>query len=476
MNAPLMTPAGARGQAPPHNFIAEQALLGIILMRNQAIEAVTDFLRPDHFADPTHGRIFGICAELLNSGRRVDPVILKNLMGEDVGLTDLGGAAYLVRLIGSAPAPANAAEYGQLIFDLHKRRQLIAIGEDLIAGAYDTSTGRTAQAEQEDTESRLFALASDGASDDKTVHYSSAVREAITCMEAAYKADGKLIGITTGLVDLDSKLGGLHPSDLIILAGRPSMGKSALGLNICEAAARAGKTAAFYSLEMSRDQLATRSLSSVSGIESFRIREGKLRAHEVAHVIEASKALEALPMFIEDTGGITVAQLRTRARRLKRKSGLDLIVLDYLQLMQGPKTSGRDSNRTQEISDITRGLKMLAKELNVPILALSQLSRKVEEREDKRPQLSDLRESGSIEQDADVVMFVYREEYYLERSEPPTEQTKKWAEWEARCEATRNTAEVIIGKQRHGPTGTVKTHFDGNLTKFGNLESGYGQN
>lgn len=466
IHAPPINDAAVR--VPPHNYDAEQALLGAIFMDNRVYEEAAEFLKPEHFADPFHGRIFKACGELIARQEKADPVKLKRIFADDQGLADMGGDAYLARLAASAISTRSAGDYARLIYGCHHRRELIALGEDLVYAAYDMRPDLSSEQIQEDIEARLFQLTEGVSMTDTTVPLSAGVDSTMNFLEEIWKADGRLVGVTTGLHDLDAKLGGLHETDLIILAGRPSMGKTALGLNIAEAAIRSGVVTAFYSLEMSTGQLVTRLLSSTSGIEGSRIREGRLSAMERVRVAEASLDIKSLPLHIEDATSLTIPQLRTRARRLKRRHGLGLIVVDYLQLMRGTSTS-RDSNRVQEISEISRGLKSIAKELKVPVLALSQLSRQVEQREDKRPQLADLRESGSIEQDADVVMFVYREEYYLERSEPDPSQTKKWEDWNTRHEAARNLAEVIIGKQRHGPTGTVKLFFNGNLTKFGDL-------
>ena len=475
---------------PPHNYEAEQALLGAVLINNRTFERVSEFLREEHFADAVHGRIFAACGKLIERGQIANPVTLKGFFEQDGALAEIGGPAYLVRLANSVVTVINAEDYGRLIHDLHIRRQLIALGEDMVNDAFrvDLDSGATDQIEI--AESRLFELATTGAFEGGFATFQQAVVAAIEAAEAAHKREGGLSGVPTGLTDLDKKLGGLHDSDLLILAGRPSMGKTALATNIAFNAAHAyreerdalgnrkavdGAVVAFFSLEMSAEQLATRILSERAEIPSHKIRQGELSPDEFERLVQASQELHRLPLFIDDTPALSISAVRTRSRRLMRQQGLGLIVIDYLQLLRG-SVGVRVDNRVQEISDITRGLKALAKELNVPVIALSQLSRAVEQREDKRPQLSDLRESGSIEQDSDVVMFVYREQYYLERAEPsrrPEESEEKFMDrlsaWQKRCEEVWNTAECIIAKQRHGPIGTIKLYFDGNFTKFGDL-------
>ncbi len=482
-------------RTPPHNYEAEQALLGAILMNNRAIEKVSEFLRAEHFADPVHGRIYNACQALANRNQIANPVTLKTYLAGDAGLAELGGDGYLARLAGAAATIINSEDYGRLIFDLHLRRELIALGEDMVNDAFEPDVEVNATNQIEIAEQKLFDLATAGQAEGGFQPFSQSVIGAIRHAEAAHRREGKLSGVTTGLRDLDQKLGGLHPSDLIILAGRPSMGKTALATNIAFSAAKAyreeigpagdktvveGGMVAFFSLEMSAEQLATRILAERAEIPSNKIRQGELQQAEFERLVVAAQDLHSLRLYIDDTPALSVSAVRTRARRLKRTHGLGMIIIDYLQLLSG--TSGkRAENRVQEVSDITRGLKALAKELNVPVLALSQLSRSVESREDKRPQLSDLRESGSIEQDADVVTFVFREQYYLERAEPgrrPEENDEKFntrhAEWQKRCDQVWNTAEVIIAKARHGPVGTVRLFFDGNYTKFADLDDWHG--
>jgi replicative DNA helicase len=482
-------------RTPPHNFEAEQALLGTLLMNNRAIEAVAEFLRPEHFADAVHGRIYDACLALSMRNQIANPVTLKTYLAGDPGLAELGGDAYLARLAGAGTTIINAKDYGRLVFDLHLRRELIALGEDMVNDAFEPDIEIGANDQIEVAEQRLFDLATTGQAEGGFRSFNLSVKGAIEQAEAAHKREGGLSGVTTGLRDLDRKLGGLHPSDLIILAGRPSMGKTALATNIAFSAARAlrmertesgetkvidGAVVAFFSLEMSAEQLATRILSERAEIPSHKIRQGELNQEEFERLVAVSQEFQNLSLYIDDTPALSVSALRTRARRLKRTQQLGLVVIDYLQLLSG--TAGkRAENRVQEISDITRGLKALAKELHVPVLALSQLSRQVENREDKRPQLSDLRESGSIEQDSDVVMFVFREQYYLERAEPgrrPDESEEKFnarhADWQKRTQEAWNTAEAIIAKQRHGPVGTVKLFFEGQYTKFADLDEWHG--
>jgi replicative DNA helicase len=480
---------GVAFRTPPHNLEAEQALLGAILLNNRAYEQVSEFLRADHFAEPVHGRIYAACGKLIDRGQIANPVTLKTYFEQDGGLTEIGGSAYLAALANAVVSIINAVDYGKLVFDLHLRRSLIALGSDVVNTAYDASLDNPALDQIGQAEARLYELATTGQAEGGFADFRTVLIEAISQAEAAHKRQGKLSGVPTGLIDMDRKLGGLHGSDLIILAGRPSMGKTSLATNIAFNAARVyteevdalgnrraadGALVAFFSLEMSAEQLATRILAEQAEVASHKIRQGELENEEFDRLVVAAQDLHRLPLYIDDTPALSVSALRTRARRLKRQHGLGLIVIDYLQLLRG--SNATSENRVQEISEITRSLKALAKELAVPVIALSQLSRAVEQREDKRPQLADLRESGSIEQDADVVMFVFREQYYLERAEPgrrPEESEEKFNErhskWQERCEEVWNTAEVIIAKQRHGPVGMVRLSFQGEYTKFGNL-------
>ena len=466
----------------PSNVEAEQALLGILLYDNGAYERLTDALGARHFYEPFHGRLFGVIEEYVRRGQLADPTLLMDRFKRDPAYEELGGVRYLANLVDNAPPAVNAADYARTVYDLALRRDLIRIGGE-ISNTASTDPERTARDQIESAEQQLFTLAETGSASGGFVSFADALHGAVEMAAEAFSRDGGLAGISTGLVDLDSKLGGLHPSDLLILAGRPSMGKTALATNIAFHVARNyayeigpdgskktsnGGVVAFFSLEMSPEQLAMRLLAEVSGVSSDRLRKGEIDQNEFARVRDAALEIESAPLHIDATGGLSIAKLTARARRLKRTSGLDLIVVDYLQLVTGSDLSA-NANRVQEVSQITMGLKALAKELSVPVIALSQLSRQVENREDKRPQLSDLRESGSIEQDADAVMFVYRESYYLGRAEPDVKDQAKHFEWQERMDQVRGQAEVIIGKQRHGPIGTVRLAFNDDLTKFGNL-------
>ncbi|MBN9081746.1 MAG: replicative DNA helicase [Rhizobiales bacterium 62-17] len=464
----------------PHNVEAEQALLGAILVNNDAFDRVSDFLRAEHFSEELHRRVFEVSAQLIRAGKLASPVTLKTFLGDH----DLGGLTvpqYLARLAAEATTIINAEDYGRTIYDLAIRRNLINIGEDIVNVAYDSPVDASPRTQIEEAERRLYEIAEQGRYDGGFQKFSDALTQAIDVAAKAYERDGKLSGISTGLIDLDQKMGGLQSSDLIVLAGRPAMGKTSLATNIAFNVAKAyeydvkpdgshvprnGGIVGFFSLEMSSEQLATRIIAEQSGVASYKIRRGDIQDHEFHRISEAAREMQTVPFYIDQTGGISIAQLTARARRLKRQKGLDLLIVDYLQLLSGSKSSS--SNRVQELTEITTGLKALAKELAVPIIALSQLSRQVENRDDKRPQLSDLRESGSIEQDADVVIFVYREEYYLKNREPRAG-TEEHINWMAEMERAHGKAEVIIGKQRHGPTGTVELSFEAELTRFGNL-------
>jgi replicative DNA helicase len=460
---------------PPHNDEAEMALLGAILHNNRAFERVIEFLRPEHFANRIHGKIFEAVGKLIDRGQIADPITLKQYFESNRDLTEIGGFQYLMTLAGSLVSVINAEDYGRVVHELFVRRQLIEIGEEAVNLAFNPLPDQSAHVQIELVEQQLFNLATVGDIETGFQPFHQAITASLRMAEAAYRRDGKLAGVPSGLRDLDRLLGGLHNSDLLILAARPSMGKTALATNIAYNAARTVKdpetqrkhSVAFFSLEMSSEQLATRVLSDVAQIQSHRIQRGDLQPDDFERLVIASQQLERLSLYIDDTPALTITSVRTRARRLKRQSGLDLIVVDYLQLLRGTDRSSSD-NRVQEVSEITRGLKAIAKELNVPVVALSQLSRQVENREDKHPQLSDLRESGSIEQDADVVMFIYREEYYLARKEP-AEGTAEHDTWKAEMERYHNRAEIIIAKQRHGPIGRVVVHFDGNTTRFSDL-------
>ena len=458
----------------PQNLEAEQALLGALLHDNRLLESVSDFLQPLHFFDPFHSRVFEAIQHFSAKGLMANPITLKHYFKQDEAEEKRGEEDYLVTLAGCVVSLSNAGDYGKQIYDLYLRRELVYLGEGVVREARVHVLENDAVSQIEAAEKQLFEIATQGRTERGFQPFTQALALAIQTAETAFKRDSHVVGVTTGFVDMDKKLGGLHPSDLIIVAGRPSMGKTALATNIAFNAAQAalkgesgsGAKVAFFSLEMSAEQLALRLLGQETGIASDRIRRGAIAQTDFPKFVEVSRTLSKLPLFIDDTPGLTVAALRTRARRLQRQQGLGLIVIDYLQLMTAGRSNG--DNRVQEISEITRGLKNLAKELNVPLIALSQLSRAVEQRDDKRPQLADLRESGSIEQDADVVMFVYREEYYVSRQKPG-ETSDKMGGWQQQMEGVHNVAEVIIAKQRHGPIGTVPLHFEGMLTKFSNL-------
>jgi len=466
-------------RAPPHNLEAEQALLGAILVNNEAVDRVSNFLKPAHFFDALHARIYETASKLILSGKRATPITLKTFFQADPPVGELAVPQYLGRLAANATTIINAEDYGRTIYDLAIRRQLIGIGEAMVNTAYDSPIDAPPSVQIEDAEQQLYELAETGKYGTGFEPFSSALTDAIDMAANAYRRDGGLSGLATGFNDLDHRMGGLQPSDLIIIAGRPSMGKTALATNIAYHVAKtyapgsdgetAGAVVGFFSLEMSAEQLATRIISEQAYIPSERIRRGRIDSEEFDRIVEVSQELQNLPLYIDQTGGITVAQLAARARRLKRQRGIGFIVVDYLQLLSGSSRRAAEG-RVQEVSEITTGLKALAKELHVPILALSQLSRQVEQREDKRPQLADLRESGSIEQDADVVLFVFREEYYVERRQP-RENTEEHKQWMAEMEMVTGKAEVIIGKQRHGPTGTVMLQFTPEFTRFRNLAS-----
>ncbi|WP_299741895.1 replicative DNA helicase [uncultured Tateyamaria sp.] len=463
----------------PHSIEAEQQLLGAILTNNDIYDRVASIINPTHFYDPVHARIFEISAARIAKNNLASPVTLKAFMEEDEGLKELGGPAYLARLAGAAISAFAVRDYAQMIYDLAVRRDLIQLGRDISAKAAKVDVASEPKEQIVEAEQALYKLAEQGTSEGGFQSFLKAVTDAVNVANAAYQREGGLAGISTGLIDMDKKLGGLHPSDLLILAGRPSMGKTSLATNIAFNIAKAykkglkpdgaegaieGGVVGFYSLEMSAEQLAARILSEAAEVPSENIRRGDMTEAEFRRFVDAAKQLEACPLYIDDTAAIPIAQLSARARRLKRTHGLDVLIVDYLQLVRGVS-----ENRVQEIGEISMGLKAIAKELNIPVIALSQLSRQVENREDKRPQLSDLRESGSIEQDADVVMFVFREEYYKEREKPGDHDLEAMAKWQEEMERLHGRAEVIIGKQRHGPIGTVDLSFEGRFTRFGNL-------
>ena len=480
--APLPTDA-VPVAAMPHNLEAEQALLGALMFDNGVFERLSDRLRGSHFYEPFHARLFTAVEEHVRQGLLAEPTILMERFKQDPAFNELGGLRYLADLVDRAPPAANAPDYARVVYDLALRRDLIRIGGDIIKDAPNPETPAEEQIEQ--AEQTLYSLAETGKPSSGFVSFSQALSGAVEMAGEAYQRDGGLAGLATQLTDLDQKLGGLHPSDLLILAGRPSMGKTALATNIAFNIARSyrweptpegrktvnGGVVAFYSLEMSAEQLAMRILADASGVSSDKLRKGEIDATDYSRIREAAIEIGESPLYIDATGGLSIAKLAARARRLKRmEHGLDLIIVDYLQLVTTGDGNGQ-KNRVQEVSEITGGLKALAKELSVPIIALSQLSRQVESREDKRPQLSDLRESGSIEQDADCVMFVYRESYYLGRAEP-REGSEEHLKWQQDMDRQRHQAEVVIGKQRHGPIGIVKLSFDEDTTRFGNLAHG----
>ncbi|KRQ93713.1 replicative DNA helicase [Bradyrhizobium jicamae] len=468
-------------RSAPHNIEAEQSLLGAILVNNDAFYRVSDFLEAKHFFEPIHQAIFETAGSLIRMGKVATPVTLKTFLPAD---TDIGGMTvgqYLARLAAEATTIINAQDYGRTVYDMSLRRDLIRIGEDMVNVAFDAPVDFAPRAQIEDAERQLYELAESGRYDGGFQRFAQALTTAVDMAAKAFQRDGSLSGVATGLRDLDTKMGGLQASDLIILAGRPGMGKTSLATNIAYNIARAhrsevqadgsmktvnGGIVGFFSCEMSGEQLATRILAEQTSISSSMIRRGGISEADFEKIRDYSIELQALPLYVDETGGLSISALTARARRLKRQKGLDLIVIDYIQLLQG---SGKKSdNRVQEVTEITTGLKALAKELNVPIIALSQLSRQVENRDDKRPQLSDLRESGSIEQDADVVIFVYREEYYLQNKEPRIG-TPEYEKWQLDMSLVHGKAEIIIAKQRHGPTGTVDVQFEGQFTRFSDL-------
>lgn len=478
--APGQTEAQAEGNMP-HSVEAEQQLLGAILTNNDIYDRVASIIGPQHFYDPVHARIYEIAATRIAKNALASPVTLKAFMEDDEGLKELGGPAYLARLAGAAISAFAVRDYAEMIYDLAIRRELIGLGRDISDKAARVDVASEPREQIVEAEQQLYRLSEQGQTDSGFQSFLKAVTDAVNVANAAYQREGGLAGVSTGLIDMDKKLGGLHRSDLLIIAGRPSMGKTSLATNIAFNVAKAykrgithdgtegtidGGVVGFYSLEMSAEQLAARILSEASEVSSEQIRRGDMTEPEFRRFVDAAKSLEACPLFIDDTPALPISQLAARSRRLKRTHGLDVLIVDYLQLVRG---SGRSENRVNEISEITMGLKAIAKELDIPVIALSQLSRQVENREDKRPQLSDLRESGSIEQDADVVMFVYREEYYAEREKPSDDKLDEMAAWQDRMDKLHGRAEVVIGKQRHGPIGTIELSFEGRFTRFGNI-------
>jgi len=463
------------GNKQPSNLEAEVALLGSILVNNDIIDEVSTIVNSSIFYDPAHIKIYEVIESLNNKGMIANPITLKNFFEKDDMLNEVGGTEYLVKLTRFSGSAKQAIDYAKIIHEMYLRRELVLISDKLSADTLNANSHeQNAENIIEGTEKSLFDLAERGSFSQSFLKFNEALDQTIEMATLAMKSDQGIVGVPTGLTDLDEKLGGLHKSDLVILAGRPGMGKTALATNIAYHAAqnllsRQEKSSiAFFSLEMSSEQLSTRILSEQARIKSDDIRRGKVTETEINRYIETSRNIYNLPLYIDETPAITIATLSNRARRIKRLFGLSLIVVDYIQLMRAPNSNNRGDNRVQEVSEITQGLKALAKELKVPVLALSQLSRAVESRDDKKPQLSDLRESGSIEQDADVVMFVYREAYYLENKQPKLGSIEH-AEWQSKMNDVNGLADIILGKQRHGPTGTVKVEFEGIYTKFKDL-------
>ena len=472
------------------NIEAEIALIGCLLWDNRNYEKISDFLDESHFVEQNHQLIFKQIRELLNKNILVSPITLKNYLSENEFGLEI--TKYLNQIKDSSPSTQNTFQYAKIIYELHIKRSLIGIGQNIIQETFGIHTENTGETLIENAENDLYNLSNTGSAERKYSKFGDSLKDAVNIINEAFKREGKIAGVASGLRDLDIKLGGLHKSDLVIIAGRPSMGKTALGTNIAFNVAKNfkekidefgntklidGGKVAFFSLEMSSEQLATRILAEQTKISGDKMRKAELSKDDFKKIAKATSELEDLNLFIDDNPILTIATLRARARRLQRLYGINLIIVDYLQLMSSSNKS-KNEGRVQEISEITRGLKAIAKELDIPIIALSQLSRQVEQREDKRPLLSDLRESGTIEQDSDVVMFIFRESYYLERMEPikkPEESEEKYLErtsrWQELCEKAHNTAEIIIAKQRHGPIGTIKTHFESNYTKFSDLNN-----
>ncbi|WP_317993039.1 replicative DNA helicase [Bartonella gliris] len=462
----------------PHNIEAEQALLGAILINNDALDRVSDFLKPGHFFEPLHQKIYDVLFQVIQKGKLANPVTIKSFIPAEEKIGDITVFNYVVRLAKEAVTIINAEDYGRVIYDLFIRRSLINIGNQIVNTAFDAPVELTPNQQIEIVEQHLFELAEKGKYGGGFENFNEAVKKAVDMASAAKKRSSHLSGIATHIKTLDEKMGGLQPSDLIILAGRPGMGKTSLATNIAFNIANAcnddaskqkneGGIVGFFSLEMSSEQLATRIISEQTEVSSSDIRRGNISEEQFSKIIRAMNRLQKAPLYIDQTGGISITQLAARARRLKRQHGLDVLIIDYIQLMTS--NSKRSSeNRVQEITEITTGLKALAKELNIPIIALSQLSRQVENRTDKRPQLSDLRESGSIEQDADIVLFVYREEYYLKNEEPKIG-TLEYEKWQNTMDNAFGKADVIVAKQRHGPTGTVHLAFQSDFTRFSDL-------
>jgi len=458
----------------PNNIEAEQSVIGSILVSNDILDDVSPIINYTKFYDPIHQKIFLAIENLISKGMLANPITLKNYFENDKNLIELEGHEYLVKITKFSTSLRQAIEYAKIIYDMHVRRELIKISETTIDNASNKNIDLPGEKIIEDSEKLLFDLAERGSFSKSFIKFDAALNQTIEMASRAFKSTEGIVGVPTGLADLDDRLGGLHNQDLVIIGGRPSMGKTALATNIAFHAAKniqdkgLKSSVAFFSLEMSSEQLSTRILSEQSRIKSNDIRRGKISEEQFDKFIETSKNISELPLYIDETPAISIAAISNRARRIKRLFGCELVVVDYIQLMRA--TNIRSEGRVQEISEITQGLKALAKELNVPVLAVSQLSRAVEQRDDKKPQLSDLRESGSIEQDADVVMFVYREAYYLERKEPRPA-TVEHAEWQNKMNEISILAEIMIGKQRHGPTGNIKVEFEAMFTKFRDIQT-----
>ncbi len=492
------TPATPDHRQPPHSIETEQALLGAILVNNEAYFEASTRIDAIHFYEPLHAQIFETIGRLIDKGRVAAPLSVAHYLEGDPVLQEVGGASYLANLAAAATAIIHAGDYAQSIFDLAVRRGLIQIGEEMVNRAYEANIEDEPGTQITEAEQRLYEIAEKGKYGSGVTPFHKALEAAIETADAAYKRDGGMSGIATGFADMDRKLGGLQKSDLIILAGRPAMGKTSLATNMAFNIAKSfsarkdptgketlesGGRILFFSLEMSADQLATRVLAEQAMVPSHKIRDGTITREDFSRLTEAVAEIQHIPLHIDDTGGVSISAIMSRARRLARKPGVDVIIIDYVQLITG-SAGKKDVNRVQELTQITTGLKALAKELSVPIIGLSQLSRAVESRDDKRPQLSDLRESGSIEQDADIVLFIFREEYYHDQKRPAdfdfeggmsTDQQailsgkqEELAQWQEKKDLIKNLAEVIIAKHRHGPTGVIKLHFDPEITRFHN--------
>lgn len=460
----------------PFDVEVEQALLGAILINNDAFERVASFLTPEHFHEPLHQRIFEAISRVVRKGQLASPVTLRPYFSLDAAMKEVGGPDYLAEIVRLSPSVINAADYGRMIFDFAQRRELIRVGEDIVNVAYDPPIDLSPGEQIEEAEKQLYHIAEKSRFGGGFRSFKSAVTGAIEMAERAYQSASHITGVPTGFYDVDNLLGGLQKSDLIILAARPGMGKTSFATNLAFHAARewmrsggeSGARVAFFSLEMSAEQLATRIIAEQAEVSGSKIRRGKFEERDMQALIRVSTELEQLPLFIDDTGGLSIAQVAARCRRLKRSGGLGLIVVDYLQLLTGAG-SKKNENRVQEITEITKGLKTLAKELAVPLIALSQLSRSVDARDDKRPVLADLRESGSIEQDADIVMFIFREAYYLETKEPSMDDAVEYQKWREKMDRIHGLSDILVEKHRHGPTAKITLRFEKQFTRFFDL-------